>query len=54
MTKRNDSKHTQTRLRLKKEILRNLSADELSGVVGGLYREPPDPPGPCPRSKGGG
>ena len=50
MTKRND-KQMQARLRLKKEILRNLSTDELTAVVGGLLQS--DPPGPCPRSRNG-
>lgn len=51
MTRRNDKKPARTaRLQVKKEILRNLSTDDLAVAAGGLYQS--DPPGQCPRSKG--
>lgn len=49
MTKKNDKKPARTaRLQVTKEILRNLSADQLAGAQGGA---PPTCGGPCPRSK---
>lgn len=37
------------RLKVKKEVLRNLGLEDLTAVAGGLMQS--DPPGPCPRSK---
>ncbi|HUS64076.1 MAG TPA: hypothetical protein VMZ28_06010 [Kofleriaceae bacterium] len=48
MSKRND-KQNKTRLKVKKEILRNLSVEDLAAAAGGMMQS--DPPGPCPRSK---
>jgi hypothetical protein len=52
MTKRNDKKQPRTaRLQVKKEILRNLTNDDLTNANGGLMAGPQPPPGPCPRSR---